>query len=408
VSIPLLRGAGRHIVEEPLTQAERDVLYAILEFEQFKRDFAVGVATQYLEVLQQLDEVDNAEAGYRRLLLAAARSRRLAAAGRLPEIQVDQAIQEELSARDRWIGAMQSYANELDQFKSLLGLPPDAEIMLDREELARLARAAAAALEPTTQSTQPTTAATMPRSTTMPTLEEIELDPPSSEGAGPYEMPEPTAIRLALDRRPDLRVAQGEVTDAQRRVVVAADGLRADLDVIGRASFGDRRGIGSADESNAQLRPENGTYDLSAPLELPLERTAARNRYREAWIQLEVAVRQLQQLEDEVKRDVRGALRDLLSSRESVVTQSKAVAVAQRRVDSTDMLLQAGRAEIRDVLEAQTDLVDAQNEYTTSLVEYRVAELELQRDTGVLEVDHQGIWREFLEDTTGARTGAQL
>src|SRR5687768_11469935 len=31
ISMPLLRGAGRHIVAEPLTQAERDVLYAILE-----------------------------------------------------------------------------------------------------------------------------------------------------------------------------------------------------------------------------------------------------------------------------------------------------------------------------------------------------------------------------------------
>jgi outer membrane protein TolC len=128
---------------------------------------------------------------------------------------------------------------------------------------------------------------------------------------------------------------------------------------------------------------------------LPLERTAARNRYREAWIGLEAAVRQLQELEDDVKGDVRGALRDLVAARESVVTQAKAVVVAQRRVDSTDMLLQAGRAEIRDVLEAQTDLVDAQNEYTTALVEYRVAELELQRDTGLLSVSHDGIWREY-------------
>ena len=96
VSIPLLRGSGRHIVAEPLTQAERDVVYAMYEFERYKRTFAVEVARDYLAVLRQMDEVDNARENYRSLIASARRSRRLADAGRLPEIQVDQAVQNEL------------------------------------------------------------------------------------------------------------------------------------------------------------------------------------------------------------------------------------------------------------------------------------------------------------------------
>ena len=60
ISIPLLRGSGRHIITENLTQAERDVLYSIYEFERFKRTFAVNIASEYLSVLRQIDEVTNA------------------------------------------------------------------------------------------------------------------------------------------------------------------------------------------------------------------------------------------------------------------------------------------------------------------------------------------------------------
>jgi len=72
--------------------------------------------------------------------------------------------------------------------------------------------------------------------------------------------------------------------------------------------------------------------------------------------------------------------------------------VARRRVDSTDLFLQAGRAQIRDLLEAQESLISAQNALTAALVAYRVTELELQRDMGVLHVDANGLWQEYQPD----------
>ncbi len=55
ISIPLLRGSGEYIVTEPLTQAERDVVYSIYNFERFKQTFAVSIANQYLGVMRQLE-----------------------------------------------------------------------------------------------------------------------------------------------------------------------------------------------------------------------------------------------------------------------------------------------------------------------------------------------------------------
>jgi outer membrane protein TolC len=64
-------------------------------------------------------------------------------------------------------------------------------------------------------------------------------------------------------------------------------------------------------------------------------------------------------------------------------------------VASTELFLQAGRTEIRDLLEAQEALISAQNSLSGALVGYRVTELQLQRDMGVLAIDAKGLWREY-------------
>jgi outer membrane protein TolC len=59
------------------------------------------------------------------------------------------------------------------------------------------------------------------------------------------------------------------------------------------------------------------------------------------------------------------------------------------------MSLEAGRAKIRDILEAQEALLSAQNALTAAVINYRLTELELQRDIGLLKVNEKGLWQEF-------------
>ena len=398
ISIPLLRGSGKHIAAEPLTQAERNVVYEMHSFERFKRTLAVNVATEYLFVLERWDRIKNAESNYRSLVLSARRARRLAEADRMPQIQVDQALQNELSARDQWIAAQQSYASSLDSFKITLGLPTDANIELDRQAFERLAQSTKKALASSSVESAPNQTANPETAFDAA----VDLQEPSPDDAGPLELESSKAVILALENRLDLRTAIGKVNDAQRNVVVAADNLRADLTLGGTAQAGGRRSISSVDSANAQLRPDKGFYSAGLFLDLPLERTAERNAYRNSYILLERAVRNVQELEDRIKLEVRNALRNLLQARESIKIQALAVQVATRRVASTQAFLDAGdrRAEIRDVLEAQEDLVAAQNDLTTALVDYRVGELELQRDMGLLEVNEKGLWREYRPEET--------
>ncbi|MAE61493.1 MAG: transporter [Planctomycetaceae bacterium] len=391
ITIPLMAGSGRHIVTEPLTQAEREVLYALWEFDRFKREFAVQVASDYLSVLQQLDQIDNTRENYLNLIASTRRAEALEEADRVSRIEVDQTRQDELRARDRWIRARMNYLDQLDRFRITLGLPTDARVELDPSELVRLTDVAAETLSRAvaSDSTSATGADRAPEG----------LDDPLLRSGGPLELEPAAGIELALGHRRDLQVLLERVEDAQRKVVVAADALRAGLELTGTATAGERRTVGSAGSSDAELRFEKGAYTIGMGLDLPWERTVERNAYRESLIDLEVATRDVQALEDEIKLDVRRSLRRLKQTRESYLVQHRSVELAEERVESTTLFLDAGRAVTRDLLEANEALVSARNALTAAIVSYRISELDLQRDIGLLIVDEKGLWHEYRPDT---------
>ncbi len=398
ITVPLLQGAGRHVVTEPLTQAERDVLYAIWEFERFKREFVVKIVSQYYETLQAQDQVANARNNYRNQVLATRRTRAMLKwdkdQGRAPG-DLDQARSSELGSRNNWITAKQQYTNSLDRFKIQLGLPTDSGVVTDESELEELTKTANKRLQ-----------------LDIPTLEDlrgekisdaeapIELEEPSPEDRGPLEIPEDQAISLALTNRLDLLVAREQVYDAQRQLYITADRLKPSLNLVADASFGEGRSLGSADLPNADLRPEEGGYSGGLQFDLPFERTAERNAYRQSYIGLEQAVRGLQSIEDRVKQDIRLGLRALVEQRESYRIQIVARRVANRRVERTRAMQEEGRqVSARDINEALAAQLEAENQVTSALIDYRLSELELQRDMGVLKVGEDGLYQEFNPET---------
>jgi outer membrane protein TolC len=366
IAIPLLAGSGEYIVAEPLTQAERNLSYSLYAFERVKRTLAVQVASEYLTVLELLDQLKNE--------------------------------QDVLRARANWISAQQTYVNGLDLFKNILGLPTDALMELDQSELDRLALAAKEALGDELSIRPP--AAMLAAQGDLAADAPVELVPPGREGGGPLELEYSEAIEIALKQRMDHRILQGQVYDAQRGVVVAADALRANLTLLGNAQVGERRGTGDADLPNAEFKIDDGKYSGGFIFDLPWERTEAQNAYRNSYITLERAVRNVQENEDQIKFQLRNELRSLIEARENYKIQTQAVDLAHRRVKSSELFLQAGRAETRDVLEAQESLLSTQIALTEALVNYRISELELQRDMGVLKVDHKGLWNEYESKKT--------
>jgi len=346
VNQPLWRGAGRAVVQENLVQAERNALYAVRTFARYEQQFAVDIASQYLRVLQNRDTVLNEWENYRSLVMNRERAEWLAKAERLPEFQVDQARQDELRAYNRWIISRQSYANALDTFKITLGIPVTTEVVLVPKELERLA---AAGLQHT----------------------EVKLD---------------DATKEALTTRFDLKNVRDGVDDADRKIVVAENGLAGDVDLV--ASIGYQSQPGPA--QSAQLRFNRGNYSVGVTIAMPIDRLQERNALRTTQISRQAAGRNLDETQDDVILQVRRAMRQLDQARESYETQNRSVALAERRVESTQLLLQAGRATQRDVLDSQQALVEARNALTNALVDHSVAMLQFQRDVGTLVIDEEG------------------
>jgi outer membrane protein TolC len=358
VTLPLMRGAGRAIATEPLTQAERNLVYSIRRFELYKQEFAVRIAADYLSVLQQLQGVNDAAANLNLVRDSLERATRLSDSGRLPGIQVDQARQDVLRAENRLNITRQSYEGRLDSFKVSLGMPADARIALVEQELAHLAGAGIA----------------------------VSNAAPIVESA---------ALALAFTNRLDLRTTRDAVADAERGAAIARDALRAGLVLKGTVSTRDTSDLSTDGVSGLSLNANRSKYAVGLDYDTPWERTAERNAYRNSLIAVEEARRSLEEMEDQIKLDVREGLRNLAVAWESVRIQALAVDLARARVNSTQIYLQAGRAEIRDVLEAQAALVNAQDALTGAIVTRRLAELNLQRSLGVLQVNPEGLWREY-------------
>src|SRR5262245_28809508 len=138
ITQPLLRGGGRTVAMEDLTQAERDLLYALREFTQFRKEFAVNVASAYYSVLRNRHTAPTAWSGLARSRKNAERERAFAEEGLRPSASVDQLEQSVLTSETGWIDAVRTYKEALDRFKILLGLPVSTRVILDDHELEAL------------------------------------------------------------------------------------------------------------------------------------------------------------------------------------------------------------------------------------------------------------------------------
>jgi len=351
-AVPLL-GAGAGKVElEQLTQAEREVLYRIRSFNRYRKIFVVSIINDYYRVLQQRDRVTNEKNNYERTVENQNSLEMRAEAGRISGSSVDESQQNVLRAEDSYVASVQRYEQLLDEFKIILALPTDANITLDQNELTA--------------------------------LEDIKMEE--------FVYTAKAGIETALLRRLDLANSKDRIDDSVRKVDLSAEGLGPELNLIGGASVDSGEGT-----DFTRLEFDNGDYVVGFDADLPLDRKAERNAYREALITLEQRQREYDNSVDRVKFDVRQAHRKLQESKDAYKIRNNSLDLASKRVETNKLLLDAGRVEVRIVLESQDALVLSQNDVTAALVDYTIAKLVFFRDTGILQVRPDGMWEEKVQ-----------
>ena len=349
VTVPLLGAGAGKVARENLTQAERNVLYRIRTFNRYRKTFIVSIISDYYGVLQARDRVDITEASYKRLIDSTNMLKMEVDVGKRAPSDVDEAMQDLLSAENNLIRGRQSYEQNLDEFKIRLSLPTDANIILDQNELTA--------------------------------LEEIGISQP--------EYTEADAMEMALSRRLDLANTKDSLEDSARKLELAAEGLGVQLDLIGSSD------VSSANKTGFdRLQFHQGTYSLAFGADLPFDRKDERNAYREALISMEQRRRSYDDEFENVKLDVRQAYRDLAETAETYRIQKMGLELARRRVEEQKMRLDTGRGVIRLLLETEDALVAAQNDLTGALVDHTIAKMSFFRDVGILQVKPDGMWEQ--------------
>ena len=358
MSIPLMRGAGREIVREPLTQAERNLVYSIWTFERYRQTFALSLAKAYFNVLKYFQNHLNSGDNVKRLEQNYSRAEMMFEAGRMDRIQTDQAKTDLLNARQTMITTMQSYQDALDDFKITLGLSPETPIELCAEELRLLEQ-------------------------TMENLAAVTEDALADYPA------ESEALAAAVRNRRDLAVVRGGAEDAERQVKIKADALRADLKVEGGAKYSGGRHYRDPKTTDVETTATEATITFS----MPWDRRRERNQYRQALVVRDQALRDYVEDEDDVKNEVRAGYRDLVAKRMLYGNKVEAYRTACMRVEANDLFMQSGRSSMRDILEAESALLSARNALCSAVIDWWTSDLELRCATGGFEILRDGTWK---------------
>ena len=349
ITAPLLGRGGGKTAWENLTQAERNVLYQIRSFNRYRKEFVVDIIRNYYNVLEQMNSLDVIRASYERQIDTTNQLKMQVEVGQLAPSEVFEAQQQLLSAENSVVFAQQRYAQTLDNFKVRLSLPTNADITLDPNELKA--------------------------------LEDMEINLPE------YTVED--AIAMALEHRLDLANTRDGLDDTERKLILAAEGLGVQLNLIGSA------GVESTEKTDfTRLRFHEGTYSLGFETDLPFDRKAERNAYREALISVVQRQRGYDQEVENIELAVRQAYRDMEETTKSYQIQKLSVALAERRVEEQRLRLETGTGIIRLLVNSENALVLAQNELTSALVAYINAKMSFFRDIGILEVRPDGMWEQ--------------
>ena len=134
---PLMRRAFRSVQLEPLTQAERNLLYSVRDFARFRQTFYIDtVGTDgYLGLLAVAQAIRNEQSNLDSLQRNLDEHEALYDAGLVSQFQIDQVYQDYEQGRLSVLQAQASYNTALDRFKLQLGLPSTLAAVLDSEEL---------------------------------------------------------------------------------------------------------------------------------------------------------------------------------------------------------------------------------------------------------------------------------
>jgi hypothetical protein len=444
---PLLRGGGRAVVLEPLTQAERNLLYAIRTFALFRQQFFVVTMTGgtiqnfgqgfnlvgfsapgnsdptvgFIPVVFNLVEIeiDRRNLFFLESLAKLYQELIQGEASGLSRLQVDQVMQRVLAGRQALFGDQITYRTSLDSFRMQLSLPPDTPIVVDMS-LADPFYEVFNRVDDWQRRGNRTLEELPSIIAKIPELEDIDVEgrsvlqpyrnyrstltefrPSNEEGLEDLLQ---SAVRIALEYRMDLMNNRAQLYDAWRQIRFTANALKGILNLTLANNVYAPVGATNPFSFLSQAK----AFSLTLNAELPLVRVNERNNFRTALIQYQRLRRGLQTAEDNLKIQLRNDLRSVHSAyifyeiakrnfelNVRLKDQAFEAIIAPPAGGGTGVAQAANAAvQTTNLLMFQQNLVTSQLALTNGWQGYQTARLIVYRDIGILPYDE---WEAFSE-----------
>jgi outer membrane protein len=359
VTQPLLRGRGLLANRAPIVIARRNLKQSRSTFEAQLSDEVLNAINSYWDVVQSREElnvlqksVDLAEQTYKR-------DKRALELGALPPLDI---YRSESQVAQRKLAAIQTEyrLKEIeDTFRRIIGADLD------------------------------------------PAVENLPLELTESADSAIVPVDPQEALQRALTRRPELEALRLQAANDDTSVRVANQNLKPDLNITG---FYSTSGSNVVYDSAGNVIPGRGfgeawdqlsgfkypTYGATLQLRLPLRNRGAEADLGSALVSSRRTLYQIRQRQQAITLEVRNAIHEMERSQTSVSAAEDALDLAKKTLSAEQRKYELGTQTIFFVLDAQTQLAQAEQNLVQAKIGYRRAVTSLQRATGEI-LEHYNI-----------------
>ena len=194
---------------------------------------------------------------------------------------------------------------------------------------------------------------------------------------------EAAQIRRALDR-PDILEQRKNLEIAELQARIDSNRIRPDLSV-NASTF-----LTSQDSDYLGSVADTPTWSVGLTFSYPFGNGAAENDYRKSRLRADQTALRIKALEESAANEVRAAIRAMTVSAKQIEVTDRGRAFAEDRLRAFIRKGEVGMATTKEVLDAETDLMEAKSGRIQAAADYVSAVTRLWRATGEL-IEQSGI-----------------
>ena len=333
LSQPLLRGLGRGTARRGLTSAEARLADAAREQALSEQQVTVEVAGVYYRLVAQKRLVEIADKSLERARRLLEASTAKLGVGRVSQLDVFRAHQLVAQAEGQLLDARGAVEDAKDQLRTLLGEGSEFEF-------------------------------------------EVEPEIPKAAGGMPAE----DAVKIALERRLELRSAAEALAEGERAAAYANNQLLPQLDVNLALTRRD-----TADAFASTFKVDHFRFATFFAISLPTDRTSQKIEYHNALIERDRRRRAIETLRIRIAEEARRAVRQQQRLLKALEVAGASVDFAGKEVEVADLRYQRGLSNNLDVVNAEGNLLAAEGRRLAVQAELALARLGLRATLGTLD-----------------------